>query len=253
MDQSFDAWIVLLSCLTCVVFQVCIYGGPSRRGSAATINRLICRRDDQLWRRCRQVYSLSIRTNDRYNGPPIEIIKANLPGAKTDVYVQRPKPFVPKRPRPHSAVSAPDKYSSHHTHWDLLPHRRDKAYPNWWKHPTVAACMKSFSASTLEDLTCDEVVNNQPTIPNPNFLATMIILRQKLLEWEKAEEKVYQATRGWYVANRDIEKKAWRSWALSQNRDFGAAVWRWLRLDNREKTQTARMKGLYVLLGGRGG
>lgn len=80
----------------------------------------------------------------------------------------------------------------------------------------------------------------------------MIILRRKLREWEKAEEDVYQTTRGWYVASRDIEKKAWRSWGLSQNRDFGAAVWRWLRLDNREEAQNARMKGLYVPFGSGG-
>jgi hypothetical protein len=193
---------------------------------------------------------MSLPFNGRYNGPPIETVKAKLPPeAFTNVYVKTVKPLVPKRPRP---PSAPDKYHSHHTHWDLLPHHRDKHYPNWWKHPTVAACMRTLSSSTLEDLTCEEVINNQPTIPNPNFLATMIILRQKLLDWEKAEEDVYQTTRGWYIANRDIEKKAWRSWALSQNRDFGAAVWRWLRLDNREKTQTPRMKGLYGPFGSRG-
>jgi hypothetical protein len=104
--------------------------------------------------------------------------------------------------------------------------------------------MRSMSSKTIHTLTSAEILDNQPTLPNPDYLMRMITLRKKLDTWEKAEEEVYEKTRGWYCENHDIEKKAWDSWVLTQNRDFGAAVWRLLRLDDWKRAQNPRMQGL---------
>jgi len=125
-----------------------------------------------------------------------------------------------------------------------MPHQKDKHFPNWWGHTSVPQTMKSMGSKTIHTLTSAEVVDNQPTLPNPDYLSRMILLRKMLDKWEEAEEELFEETKGWYCENPDIERKAWTSWALTQNRDFGAAVWRWLRLDDWQRVQTPRMKGL---------
>ena len=84
-----------------------------------------------------------------------------------------------------------------------------------------------------------------PTTPSPHDLAVLNILQDKLADWEKAEEDLFLRRQGWYCHNKHIEDRAYVSWAMTQSRDFGSAVWRWLRLDDWDAVQTPRMKGLY--------
>jgi hypothetical protein len=113
-----------------------------------------------------------------------------------------------------------------------------------------------LSPQTLKRLTRHEVLDNMPIIPSPHDIAVINTLQQKLVGWEKAEEDLFLRQRGWYCSSKHIEDRAWTSWAMTQSRDFGSAVWRWLRLDDWDAVQTPRMKGLYehkttsLILGG---
>jgi len=83
-----------------------------------------------------------------------------------------------------------------------------------------------------------------PTIPTPKDLAIVNIIQDKVGEWEQAEEDLFSRRMGWYAQSKHAEERARRSWLLTQDRDFGSAVWRWLRLDHWDDVQTSRMKGL---------
>lgn len=190
----------------------------------------------------------SAQTNERYTDPPVKVKsphKSQTPKAKTAPLILKiESQKLASLNAEACPLPPPERYVGPHTSWDLMPHDKEKHFPNWWHHPSVAESLKSLSRNTIQTLTSDEILDNQPTIPNPDFLSRLIILRKKLDGWEKAEEKFYEENNGWYCENQDIERKAWASWALSQNRDFGAAVWRWLRLDDWKRAQNPRMKGL---------
>ena len=131
--------------------------------------------------------------------------------------------------------------------WDLVPTAKEKLFPNWGNiHRSVPQTLASVSSRTLDMLTDHNLVNNQPTIPSPKDLATINIIKKKLEGWENEEEELYLCRNGWFSRRRHIEERARRSWIKTQNRDFGAAVWRWMRLNDWDAKQTNRMKGLYV-------
>ena len=119
-------------------------------------------------------------------------------------------------------------------------------FPNWGNiHRSVPKTLGTVSSRTLDGLTEAVVVNNQPSIPPPRDLAIINILKKKLADWEKDEEDLYLRREGWFSHSQHVEERARRSWIKTQNRDFGSAVWRWMRLNDWDSTQTPRMKGLY--------
>jgi hypothetical protein len=137
-----------------------------------------------------------------------------------------------------------EAYESFYSNWDLIPPTPEKLFPNWDVHKTVPDTLGLLSHHTLRHLTRHEIVENMPTTPSPHDLAMLNILQHKLEDWEKAEEDLFLRRKGWYCRSKHIEDRAWTSWAMTQNRDFGSAVWRWLRLDDWDAVQTPRMKGL---------
>ena len=139
-----------------------------------------------------------------------------------------------------------DAHAAFYADWDLVPTGKEKMFPNWGNiHHSVPETLGTASSRTLNALTESVVVNNQPTIPRPRDLAIINILKKKLGDWEKDEEDLYVRREGWFSHSEHAEEKARRSWVRTQNRDFGSAVWRWMRLNNWDATQTPRMKGLY--------
>jgi hypothetical protein len=120
----------------------------------------------------------------------------------------------------------------------------EKNFPNWDAHKSVPDTLGHLSSKTLKYLTRHEIIENMPTTPSPHDLAILNILQKKLAKWEKAEEEYFLRRKGWYCKSKQVEDRAWMSWAMTQNRDFGSAVWRWLRLEDWDKAQTPRMKAL---------
>jgi hypothetical protein len=217
---------------------------------------------DQFRKCCRQVFLQSIELfNKRYKGPPVKPIKAKSDGSQTPVNPS-PDPLLPsqfqkpKKPtklkaphhhkRPSKASSDYGTYDAFYKDWDLIPPPSDKAFPNWDKYKSVPDSFHRYSQKSLKDLMRHSVVDNSPTVPSPHDLAIINTVRKKLDTWEKAEEDMFRRQRGWYCNSKIVEDRAYSSWALTQNRPFGSAVWRWLRLDNWDKVQTPRMKGLYA-------
>lgn len=136
-------------------------------------------------------------------------------------------------------------YEAFYTDWDLIPAEREKVMPNWDKYESISDTVTHYPARTLDHLTRNDVVENMPTTPSPHDLAVLNILQKKLASWEKSEEKLFERHKGWYCRSKHVEDRARTSWAKTQNREFGSAVWRWLRLEDWDRAQSADMKGLY--------
>ena len=198
----------------------------------------------------------------RYTGPPITPIKPKSEGTITPVdtvseHFQIAKPLKrvgsgyrfrkrPSNPKCYGNYNfRPEAYESFYSNWDLIPVAPEKPFPNWDVHKSIPETLARLSPQTLRHLTRHEIVDNMPTIPSPHDLALINILQNKLAGWEKAEEDLFLRRKGWYCGSKHIEDRAWVSWAMTQNRDFGSAVWRWMRLDDWDAVQTPRMKGLY--------
>jgi hypothetical protein len=206
--------------------------------------------------------SYVISLMSRYTGPSIKPARAESEGSLTPVNTipdPLPKPKKPKkvglrykfRKRPSTPKCygnynfPPEAYESFYADWDLIPPSREKRFPNWDVHQSISKTLGSCSRQTLGQLSRHEVFDNMPTIPSPHDIAILNILQDKLADWEKAEEDLFLRRKGWYCKNKHIEDRAYISWAMTQSRDFGSAVWRWLRLDEWDAVQTPRMKGLY--------
>ena len=138
-----------------------------------------------------------------------------------------------------------DPFDTLYSNWDLVPTCPEKYYPNWDSYKSIPDAMAQLSRDTVQRLTRHGVVENMPTTPSPRDIAILNILQKKLIEWEKAEEDLFRRHKGWYCENKSIRDRAYVSWVRTQNRNFGSAVWRWLKLDDWKRTQTPRMKGLW--------
>lgn len=193
---------------------------------------------------------------DRYRGPPVKPIKpksdeTSAPVSASELRRQNTKKYRPRyryKKRPISEKCSADfpieAYEAFYSNWNLVPPAPEKLCPNWDVHRSVPETFARLSPYTLRHLTRHEIVENMPTTPSPHDLALINILQNKLAEWEQAEEDLFLRRKGWYCESQHIEDKAWVSWVMTQNRDFGSAVWRWLRLDDWDTVQSPRMKGL---------
>jgi hypothetical protein len=163
--------------------------------------------------------------------------------------VKKGPPQIQKRPSLHRQKSSDERsvspYESSHINWDLVISPPEKLMPNWDLHESIPDTLNNISAKTLKQLTRHEIIEYMPTTPTPRQVAIFNILRKKMGRWEKAEEDLYRKRQGWYCANRHVNERTWISWTRTQNRDFGSAVWRWLRLGDWDRTQSSRMKGLF--------
>jgi hypothetical protein len=201
----------------------------------------------------------------RYTGPPITPIKSKSEGSlipadtvPENLQIAKPPKRVGSgyRSRKHHSNSKcygnynypPEAYESFYSNWDLIPAAPEKPFPNWDVHKSIPQTLARLSPKTLRHLTRHEIIDNMPTIPSPHDLALINLLQNKLAAWERAEEDLFLRRKGWYCDSKHVENRAWVSWAMTQNRDFGSAVWRWLRLDHWDAAQTPRMKGLYEQL-----
>jgi hypothetical protein len=201
---------------------------------------------------------IPIELKIRYKGPPVKPVKAKSDGSLTPVNAfSEPLPNrrtihgsrfkFRKSPSKQKSSGAKgfhlDPYEILHSNWDLVPSTPEKLFPNWDTHQSIPDTFARLSPKTLERLTRHEIVENMPTTPSPHDIAILNILQNKLGTWEKAEEDLFLHNKGWFYESKPVADRAWTSWAMTQNRDFGSAVWRWLKLDD-WGTQTPRMKGL---------
>jgi len=202
--------------------------------------------------------------DNSYKGPPVTPSKS-----KTETTHVAHRPKLIKQPKYHKSkpkskshkdtTDTPlpgtpclpsEDYAAHeafYTNWDLIPKLPRKAYPLWdkWsKYGTVPNALGRIPRENLEKLLRHEVIELGPNAPSPHDLAVLNILQKKVEGWEKAEETLHEKRRGFYCHDHLVTKRAWFSWMLTQNRDFGSAVWRWLRLDNWDQMQSPQMKGL---------
>jgi hypothetical protein len=143
---------------------------------------------------------------------------------------------------------------NHWKNWDLIPKDKPKEFPYWFEYTRDGTKPKSLHISdllarvppyNLHKLLQIEALVHGGDPPSPRELATIKLLTNKVNKWNRAEALLHRRRNGFYCEDQHISKKAWFSWMMTQNRDFGSAVWRWLRMRDWDTHQTAEMKGLY--------
>lgn len=225
-------------------------------GSSPSKYSLYAASTDTNWCRANRP-PIKLRPKPKSDGsrtPPVKAAVQQPPRRKTSTAKSagrcQPKNRLALHPpSPPDSTCPFDRHPSPQT-WDLIPLPAEKLFPNW-DHSELTAPLPSTltrcSQRTLHELTKAELLSNMPPsqLPQPREIAIMNLIQGKLAKWEKEEEELFQKEKGWYCQDAGVEDRAWRSWLLTQNRDFGSAVWRWLRLQDWNSCQTTRMKGLY--------
>ncbi len=127
--------------------------------------------------------------------------------------------------------------------WDLKL-RPPEAFPNWGSFTSVADTFRHTSKKYLKYLTRPEILESSRVIPSPRDLVVLNILLNKLKSWRNAEEDLSEVNGLVLKGNKYADESAYTSWAMTQNRDFGSAVWRLMRLSPWGEVQSPGMKGL---------
>jgi hypothetical protein len=199
----------------------------------------------------------------RYTGPPVQPFKVKSQGTRTPVNPSRNSGPGQRlnSPKQSSKILFKNRgshrrkqskfeddmsmYEAFYTNWELVPSEQEKVMPNWDRYESISDTISHYPPKNLDHLTRHDVVENMPTTPSPHDLAVLNILQDKLASWEKSEEQLFQRKKGWYCRSKHVEDRARTSWAKTQNREFGSAVWRWLKLENWDEAQSPEMKGLF--------
>lgn len=146
---------------------------------------------------------------------------------------------------------------NHWRHWDLIPKDKKKEFPYWFEYTKEGKQHKDLNLldffsrvprQNLHKLLDIVTIVHGGDPPSPRELVVVRLLMEKVEKWEEAEKSLHGRRNGFYCEDPHISKKAWYSWMMTQNRDFGSAVWRWLRLTDWDAHQTPQMKGLYEMV-----
>lgn len=200
----------------------------------------------------------------RYTGPPIDSSKyrsSGSDGTRTPGSMsrdsERPRSSRRRKSRPLSQMrrrpppsrdtsqgsTSADIVRRFNTNWDLVS-RPAESFPNWESFSSIADTFRHTSKRYLKYLTRPEILESSRVVPSPHDLVVLNILRNKLKSWRTAEEDLSEVNGLVLQGNKYADESAYTSWALTQNRDFGSAVWRLMRLSPWGEVQSPSMKGL---------